>query len=382
MMRPVYLDNNATTPCAAEVIDAMLPYLREEFGNPGSPHLMGRVAAKAVADAREQVASCVGCEAAELFFTSGATESDNLVLLGLSSECPGRRGIAVSSVEHKAVLNPCEHLEESGIPVARLPVGPDGLVDLEAMSTHVGVGTALVAVQAANNETGILQAMSEIVERAHRTGALVHCDAAQILGKVAFSVAETGVDFAAFSAHKVYGPKGIGALYARAGLDRRLKPLMFGGGHEAGIRPGTLNVPGIVGFAVACGLARERLAADADRISALRDLIEEELVRRIPGARVNGAKSPRLPGTTSITVPRVPADAMLANVPEVCFSSGSACTSGSVAPSHVLLAMGLSRDDADCTIRLCVGRQNTSSEVRTAIELVVSAACRLQQDFG
>lgn len=381
-MRPVYLDNNATTPCAAEVIDAMLPYLREEFGNPGSPHLMGRVAAKAVANAREQIASCVGCEPTELFFTSGATESNNLVLLGLSTECQGRRGIAVSSVEHKAVLTPSEHLEESGIPVCRLPVGSDGIVDLDAMSTLVGTGTALVAVQAANNETGILQPISEIVARVNRTGALMHCDAAQILGKVAFSVAETGVDFAAFSAHKVYGPKGIGAVYVRAGLGGRLRPLAFGGGHEAGIRPGTLNVPGIVGFAVACRIACERITADADRISALRNLIEEELVRRIPGSRVNGADSPRLPGTTSITVPRVPADAMLANVPEVCFSSGAACTSGSVAPSHVLLAMGLSRDDADCTIRLCVGRQNTSSEIQTAIELIASAACRLRQGFG
>lgn len=380
-MRPIYLDNNATTPCAAEVVDAMLPYLREEFGNPGSPHLMGRAAAKAVAHAREQLASYIGCEASELFFTSGATESNNLVLLGLRPEGPSRRGIAVSSVEHKAVLGPCERLEEAGIPVSRLPVRVDGVVDQDAMGARVGAGTALVAVQAANNETGVLQPIAEIVERVHRSGSLMHCDAAQVLGKVAFSVAATGVDFAAFSAHKVYGPKGIGAVYVRTGLESRLEPLAFGGGHEAGIRPGTLNVPGIVGFAVACRLACESLAAETDKIRAMRDLIETELVRRVPGARVNGAEAPRLPGTTSVTIPKVPADALLANVPEVCFSSGSACTSGSVAPSHVLLAMGVSRDDADCTIRLSVGRQNTGDDVRAAIELITAAGCRLQREF-
>ena len=382
MMKPVYLDNNATTPCAAGVVDAMVPYLQEEYGNAASPHLMGRRAAQAVADAREHIAALLECDPSEVLFTSGATEGNNLVLLGFRPEGPERRAIAVSLVEHKAVLSPCEYLEEVGRPVARIPVDREGVIALGALEAQIGTHTSLVAVQAANNETGALQPISEVVERAHRAGALMHCDAAQALGKVPFSVSATGVDFASFSGHKVYGPKGVGALYVRAGLKDRIQPILFGGGHEAGVRPGTLNVAGIVGFGVACRLAYERSHDEMKQLAALRDLIEGELLRRIPRAHANGAGAPRLPGTTSITVLGVPADVLLANVPEVCFSSGSACTSGAVSPSHVLVAMGLSRDEADCTFRLCVGQQNTLEEVQLAIDLIAARACRLQREFG
>ena len=382
MMKPIYLDNNATTPCAAEVVEAMLPYLREEYGNPGSPHIMGRRAARAVTDAREQIAEVLGCDPSEVFFTSGATEGNNLVLLGLQPDASDRRGIAVSAVEHKAVLSPCEHLQEAGISVTQIPVDRNGLVGLEALEQRLSAETALVAVQAANNETGVLQPIEDIAERAHRVGALVHCDGAQALGKMPFSVVDSGVDFAAFSAHKLYGPKGIGCLYVRAGLKNRLAPILYGGGHEAGMRPGTLNVPGIMGFAAAVTLVSSRRQEEMQKVGALHDLMEAELVRRIPGARVNGRGAPRLPGTSSVTIPGVPADALLANVPDVCFSSGSACTSGAIAPSHVLVAMGISRDDADCTVRLGIGRQNLAEEVRTAVELIATAALRLLKDFG
>lgn len=382
MMKTIYLDNNATTPCAAEVVDAMLPYLREEYGNPGSPHLMGRRAARAVADAREQIADVLGCGASEVFFTSGATEGNNLVLLGLQPDASKRRGIAVAAVEHKAVLGPCEHMQETGISVTRIPVDRNGLVDLNALEQMLSAEMDVVAVQAANNETGVLQPIEDIAERAHRAGALLHCDGAQALGKVPFSVVESGVDFAAFSGHKVYGPKGIGCLYVRAGLKNRLAPILYGGGHEAGMRPGTLNVPGIIGFAAAVTLVCRQRHEEMQKVGALRNLMEADLVRRIPGARINGSGAPRLPGTSSVTIPGVPADALLANVPDVCFSSGSACASGAIAPSHVLVAMGISRDEADCTVRLGIGRQNLGEEVRHAVDLIVTAALRLQKDFG
>lgn len=379
-MRIVYLDNNSTTPCDPAVVGAMTPFFCDDYGNASSPHIMGRRAAAAVAKAREEVASLVESSAEEIFFTSGATESNNLVLQGLRHQAASRRGILTCVAEHKAILSPCEQLESRGLPIVRLPVTPDGVLEMQALKNAASESTMLVSIQAANNEVGTLQPISEVVRIAHSAGALVHCDAAQALGKVPFSVTSLCVDYASFSAHKMYGPKGIGALYVRSSAAHDLQPIVLGGGQEGGVRPGTLNVPAIVGFGKACAIARERLQEDVRLLTARRDKLEADLLAAIPGGRINSAAVGRLPGTTSITLPGIPADLLIANATGVCFSNGSACTSGSVAPSHVLIAMGLSREDADCTIRLSIGRQNTEGDIQKAIRQIVSAANRVRRE--
>lgn len=382
-MKTVYLDNNATTPCDPEIVAAMLPFLTEDFGNPDSPHVLGRRAAEGVSRAREQVADLLGCDPSRIVFTAGATESNNLVILGLRRSNLGRRGILASAVEHKAVLGPCEFLEENGTPVTRIPVNAGGTLELAALEDAIDDSVQLVSVQAANNETGVVQPVSEIASRARQAGALVHCDAAQALGKIPFPVLELGVDFASFSAHKLYGPKGVGALYTRnSDKANQLSPRSFGGGQEGGLRPGTPSVAAIVGFGEACRVAQERLHGEMRLIAALRDRLERDLVAALPSLRVNGAGVPRLPGTTNVTIPGVPADALLANVPDVCFSNGSACTSGTVSPSHVLLAMGVSREDAECAVRLSVGRQNTVADIEIAVQRITHAAQRLQMTIA
>jgi cysteine desulfurase len=378
----IYLDNNATTPCADEVIEAMIPFMREEYGNAGSAHVLGRRSAAAVAEAREQVAGLMGCADSDIVFTSGATESCNMVLLGLDRLRGKQRHIAVSTIEHKAVLEPCRWLEENGVPVTYIPVTHDGIVCLDKLRETLCSATTIVAVQAANNETGAIQPTETVTDMAHASGALVLCDAAQALGKMPFNVRELGIDYAAASAHKAYGPKGVGALYIRdAAVRRRLQPIYYGGGQEGGLRPGTLNVPAIVGFGEACRLAAASQQKDIKAVSILRDLLESELLSQIDGAKVNGANVQRLPGTTSITVPGIVADALLANVPGVCFSNGSACTSGAAGPSHVLTAMGLTRTDAGCTIRLSVGRQNTLDEVQHAARAIAHGVRRLAREL-
>jgi len=377
----IYLDNNATTPCAPEVVDAMLPFFSRECGNPSSPHMMGRRASLAVTQAREQVAAFIDCDPAELYFTSGATESSNILLLGMAAQREHRRRIVTTAIEHKSVLGPCERLTEAGFEVCRLPVTQEGVADLAAAEEMIDDSTLLVSVQGANSEIGTLQPVRLISNMAHAHDALMHCDATQMLGKVPFAVDDLGVDAASFSTHKIYGPKGAGALYVRAGYARaRVAPVMFGGGHEDSLRPGTLNAPGIVGFGVACAIAQRSLDDEMEHIRGLRDTMEHELSSRIPRTLLNGAGAARLPNTTSISIDGIPADLLISHVPQVCMSAGSACSTGTVSPSHVLLACGRSREQASCTIRLSVGRYNTEEEVHAACDFLVEAVEALRAE--
>lgn len=379
MQKPIYLDNNATTPCAPEVVEAILPYFTQQFGNPSSIHSLGIKAQLAVTKARESIASFLGCDASELLFTSGATESNNQVLFSCPPPGEMRRGVVVSAVEHKSVLAPAQALSEQGVAVRKIPVDAGGGVRLEALKDIVNENTYLVSVQAANNEVGTIQPIKEIAEYAHLQGALVHCDATQMLGRKSMDLYELGVDFASFSSHKVYGPKGVGVLFVKQGKPRRnLSSLLRGGGQEASLRAGTLNVPGIVGFDVACSLARSRIATDSLKMSQLRDHFEKAILKGIAEARVNGDLTNRLPGTTSITIPGVQATTLIANIPNICISGGSACSEGTVSPSHVLLAMGLSREQAECTVRIGIGRYNSQAEIDSAYNSLVTAVERLR----
>lgn len=378
MQTPIYLDYHATTPCDPRVVEAMLPYFSRDFGNPASGlHVYGRRAAKAVEVAREQVAALIGAFPHEIIFTSGATESNNLVIFGLTQVAGSRRRVVTTAVEHKAILEPCRALSERGYEVVVLPVRPDGTVDLAVAEAAITDETLLITVQAANNEIGTIQPLKAIVELARQRGALIHTDAAQAVGKIPFDVQKLGVDFASISGHKLYGPKGIGALYIRTGLRRQLAPLLRGGGQEFDLRSGTLNVPGIVGFGEACRLAMASMNEEAIRIAALRDLLESRLTALIPGLRINGNRSNRLPGNSSLTFPNIEADVLILNLPELALSTGSACTSGTLEPSHVLTAIGLSREEADATIRIGLGRFTTREEIETAAQLIPVAWERL-----
>jgi len=370
----IYLDNNATTQCAPEVVDAMLPFFTGNHGNPSSPHFLGREAARAVAVARERIAESVGCVASEVLFTSCATESNNMVILSAMQMSAGRHKIVTSAIEHKSVLGPCESLETKGFDVVRLPVEKDGRLDLDAVRCAVDSETVLVSVQGANNEIGVLEPVKAVADIAHAVGAAFHCDAAQLLGKIPVSIDDIGADFVSFSSHKAYGPKGIGFLIIRNHIrDIAVSPLMFGGGQENGFRPGTLNVPGIVGAGVACCLCSERIETEMRQIGRLRGQLEDGISDIAPDARIVEGESPRLPGTLSVLFPGVPAELLIARTPTVCMSMGSACTSGAVSPSHVLLALGMSRDDARCVIRFSLGRYNTDDDVQGALKAINAA---------
>lgn len=362
----IYLDHNATTPCAPEVIEAMIPFFGRHFGNPSSPHHMGRTAARAVDRARQQVASLCGCLASEIFFTSGATESNNIALLGASaSKTSKRRRIVTTAVEHSSVLGPCDHLTALGLEVVMLPVDRQGVVDLGAAEAAIDDQTLIVSVQGANNETGVVQPIERIVTMARQRGALVHSDSAQILGKLPLDV--TTIDLASFSAHKLYGPKGAGALFVNRAIgDGFLSPVFFGGGQEGSLRPGTLNTAAIVGFGEACELASTVMSAEAPRLAALRANFEAILTSSVERIVVNSGSASRLPGTSSVTFRGVLADLLIAHMPLICFGHGSACSSGTPSPSHVLVAMGIPVEDAECTLRFSFGRFNGDDAAREA----------------
>ena len=379
--RTIYLDNNATTPCAPEVVTAMLPYFSQAFANPASPHLMGSEAAHAVQEARGRIAAAIGADTGEIILTGGATESNNMVLLGLTDAKTNRSNIVTSSIEHKSVLEPLKIIASRGFEVRFIPVTRAGIADVDVARELIDSETLLVSIQGANNEIGALQPVSAVAEIAREHGAVVHCDASQTLGKVPCSVDDLGVDFASFSAHKCYGPKGAGCLFARTDRRRLLAPISFGGGQESGLRPGTVNVPAVVGFGVACDLVAELLTVDAERISHLRDTAEAELAA-LSGVTINASTVARLPGTSSVTINDVPADALIANIAGVCFGSGSACTSGSVSPSHVLMALGLERDSARNSVRLSIGRYNDAKEIREAVSQMVKAVERIRCSIG
>lgn len=334
----LYFDANATTPCAPEVREAMRPYWDASFANASSPHRAGRVAAQAVAAARRAVAECLDARPHEIVFTSGATESTNLVFWGLLLAPRTRRHIVVSAIEHKAVLESAALLEEQGFEVTRLPVTPDGIVDLNIAARVITSETALVSVQAANNEIGTIQPVLRIARLAHQAGAFFHVDAVQALGKMPVSMLDWECDFASFSAHKIYGPKGVGALYVKGGPTRWPWPRpLRGGGQEGGLRPGTLNVPGIVGFGAACNLLRQRPASVLENVAILRNLLEDSL-KKFWGERIKilGENVDRLPNTSGILVQDIDTEMLFLRCKNVLFSDGSACNSGAIELSHVI----------------------------------------------
>lgn len=379
-MKVIYLDNHATTPCDPRVVRAMLPYFTEFFGNPSSNlHQPGRRAADAVERARSQVAELIGAKSGEVVFTSGASESNNLAIFGVAgAHRGGRRRIITTPIEHKAVLEPFRRLAQQGFELVWLPVDSKGRVDLEAAERLINHETLLVSVQAANNEIGTIQPVAKIAAIAHQYGALVHSDAAQAVGKIPVNVSAWGVDLLSISAHKLYGPKGIGALYINQRIRKTsINPLILGGGQELGLRSGTHNVPGIVGLGEACEIARVSMAEESWRISRLRDAFESGLRAVIPGIHVNGDLENRLPGNSSITFPDVEADALILNMPDVALSMGSACNSGAIEPSYVLTSIGLSYDLAYSTVRIGWGRFNKEDDVVATLARVSEAYSRL-----
>ena len=374
----VYLDNNATTACAREVVAAMEPYQTFVFGNAESSHLAGRIARRAVESARETVAQTLAVEPGQIFFTSGATEGSNWIFQAFADAHPEARRIVVSAIEHKSVLNAAKRLGAFGFEVVCLPVTSDGVVDIAAAREAIQPRTGLVSVQLANNETGVVQPVHELVELAHGVGAFFHCDAVQALGKMQFSLADLGVDSAVFSAHKIHGPKGAGFLYLRSGANRFPFPMpLAGGGQERGVRPGTHNVPGIVGLGRAMELLPDESALV--RMKALRDSFETSLLDAILGSRINGAGVDRLPNTTNLYIPGVPSELLLSNMPLLCASAGSACDSGVVNSSYVLRAMALPEDVAGSSIRLSSSVDIKPCDYAKALECIVAAYQKVQE---
>jgi cysteine desulfurase len=368
---PIYLDYNATTPVDLAVVEAMLPYLAIHFGNPSSAHAYGHAAHEAVDTAREQVASLLSCSPSEITFTGGGSESDNLAIRGIAL-ARRRLGnhIITQATEHPAVINTCRALERlHGFHVTYLPVDDYGQVDPAQVAAAINDKTVLVTIMHANNETGTLQPIKQIAEIAHRRGVLVHTDASQSAGKIPTRVDELGVDLLTIAGHKVYAPKGIGALYIRQGL--QLEPVIYGGGQESGRRAGTENVAYMVALGTACMIAQEQLAESQDRIRKLRDRLQQRLEQYIP-ARVllNGHMTERLPNTLNISIEGVVGEEALAATPEIASSTGSACHEGSTDPSPVLMALGMSRERALGALRLTLGRWTTEDDVERAASLL------------
>jgi cysteine desulfurase len=375
-----YLDYNATAPLRPEALSAMMPVL-QSVGNAASPHVLGRESAALVDTGRRQLAELIGSSAGELVFTSGATEANNLALRAVAKRTTR---FVTSAVEHPAVLQTVNALaRECGIDVTILPVDSDGQLILDSFQDILQIGgPAVVSIMAANNETGILFDLAEITDIAHAAGAIVHTDATQLVGRLPIDVSDIDVDLLSLSAHKFGGPQGVGALFIRRGLGLPESPLLHGGAQENGWRAGTLNVAGIVGTGAAAAAAQGGLAVESERIAALRDLLEKSLIDRIPGALVNGFRQPRLPNVSSVVFPNAPADAVLARMPEVAASDGSACSSGSPLPSHVLLAMGLLAEDAESTIRFSLGFGTSPGHIQLAAEVAERAVREVRTALG
>jgi len=380
MELPIYLDNNATTPLDPRVLEAMLPYFTSKFGNAASRnHAFGWVAEEGVDYAREQVAKLIGCTDKEIIFTSGATEADNLGIKGVFEMYADKGNhIITATTEHKAVLDTCKHLEKQGAKVTYLQVKEDGLIDLNELEAAMTPQTILVCMMYGNNEIGVIQPVKEISAIAHQHGALFMTDATQAVGKIPVDVNADGIDLMAFSAHKMYGPKGVGALYVRRKNPRvKVTSQMDGGGHERGMRSGTLNVPGIVGFGKACELCRLEMDQEAKRLSALRDKLEHELTS-LEESYVNGNTQHRLPHVANISFKYVEGEGLMMAMKDLAVSSGSACTSASLEPSYVLKSLGLSDDLAHSSIRFGLGRFTTDEEVDYAIEVTKKAVNHLR----
>ncbi|MFF5382308.1 IscS subfamily cysteine desulfurase [Pedobacter suwonensis] len=381
MKQPIYLDNNATTPLDPRVLEAMLPYFTEKFGNAASRnHAFGWVAEEGVDYAREEVAKLIGCTEKEIIFTSGATEADNLAIKGVFEMYKEKGNHIITAVtEHKAVLDTCKHLEKNGARVTYLGVKEDGLIDLAELEAAMTPETILVSIMYGNNEIGVIQPVKEIAAIAHKHGALFMTDATQAVGKIPVDVNADGIDLMAFSAHKMYGPKGVGALYVRRKNPRvKVTAQMDGGGHERGMRSGTLNVPGIVGLGKACELCRLEMESEAIRLSALRDKLESTL-SQMEESYVNGNTQHRLPHVANISFKYVEGEGLMMAMSDLAVSSGSACTSASLEPSYVLKSLGLSDDLAHSSIRYGLGRFTTEEEIDQAIEVTQKAVNHLRE---
>jgi cysteine desulfurase len=382
---PIYLDNQSSTRLDPRVLDAMLPYFTEQFGNPHSTsHPYGRIAAEATEQARSEVAALIGADPREVIFTSGATEANNLAIKGAAvfarrhprSDQP-RAHIVTLTTEHKCVLESCRELHSEGFQVIYLPVEASGRVSLDALGAALTEQTLLVSVMAAHNEIGVIQPLAEIGELCRSKGVLLHTDAAQAFGKIALDVEAMHIDLMSISGHKVYGPKGIGALYIRRRPRVRLLPLINGGGQERDLRSGTLPTPLCVGIGRAAAIAAAEMTGEAGRLQQLKDRLQTGLTRRVTGLRLNGDAEHRLPGSLNFCFPGIPAIKLIEACPDIAISTGSACTSASVEPSYVLRALGLSDADANTGIRIGLGRYTTPAEVDFAVDALAAAANRL-----
>jgi cysteine desulfurase len=379
-MRRVYLDHSATTPVRPEVLDAMLPFLKEDaFGNPSTIYSYGREAKKALDEAREKVAGLIGARPEEIFFTSGGTEADNLALIGTATanEKKGRH-IITSSIEHHAVLHTAQYLMRLGFKVTFLPVTPEGLVRVEDVEEAITPETILISVMHVNNEVGTIQPIKEIGQLARERGIIFHTDAVQSVGKIPVNVDELNVDLLSASGHKIYGPKGVGCLYIRKGT--RINPLLHGGAQERKRRPGTENMPGIVGFGRAAELAGQELPQEMKRLQALRDKLIDGILNRIEDVQLNGDREKRVATNANFSFRYVEGESLLLSLDMkgICASSGSACTSGSLDPSHVLLAMGIPHEVAHGSVRMTLGRDNTEADIDYVLEVMPEIVARLR----
>jgi cysteine desulfurase len=379
-MKHIYFDHNATTPIAPEVLAAMLPYLTEEYGNASSIHAYGQNAREAVEQARSSVAALVGARAADIMFTSGGTESNNHAILGAVAAVPSKaKHVITSAIEHVAVLDSCRALAKSGVDLTVLPVDREGLVNPEDVRGAIRSGTVLITLMLANNEIGTLEPIEDIGKIAAEQGIVFHTDAVQAAGKIPIDVEKLGVDLLSISAHKFCGPKGVGALYIRKGT--QLEPLLYGGHTERDRRPGTEDVAAIVGMGKAADLARIGLRKESERMSGLRERLERGLLDRVAHSWVNGARAPRVPNTSNLTFPFIEGEAMVIalDLKGIACSTGAACSSGAVEPSHVLMALGLAPEDARATLRLSLGHQTTEQEINFALEMIPPVIERLRR---
>ena len=376
---PIYLDHHATTPVDPRVLEAMLPYLTSKFGNAASrSHSFGWAADEAVETARAQVASLISARKDEIVFTSGATESDNLAIKGIAEARRGKGNHIITLVtEHKAVLDSCKRLEKYGYRVTYLRVQKDGLVDLDELRGAVNDATILVTIMAANNETGVLQPIPEIGKLCRDHGVIFHSDAAQAIGKIPIDVVQQNIDLLSISAHKAYGPKGVGALYVREGIE--IAPTIDGGGHERGMRSGTLNVPGIIGLGKACEICHEEMPQESCRIAGLRNRLHEKLKVGLGEIFVNGSMEHRLPGNSNISFADVDGEELMTAIDDVAVSSGAACTSAHIEPSYVLKALGISDELAQSSIRFGIGRFNNEPEIDYVAGKIIHAVQQLRE---
>ncbi len=372
----VYLDYNATTPVDRRVVDAMIPYFNSLYANSGSSHLFGLTVKEAIEEAGEHIAELISANPKEIIYTSGATEAVNLALKGIKKS-HGKNHIITLKTEHKAVLDTCHYLEEQGFPVTYLNTGKDGLLDLDELQNEISDKTLMVCIMYVNNETGVIQPIKQIAEITHKHDCILFCDATQAVGKVKIDVKKLGIDLMAFSAHKFYGPKGIGALYISSAIKKRIDPQIHGGGQQFNLRSGTLNVPGIIGMGKAAEIALAEMERDAQNSNELRSHLENSLLK-ISGTSINGNQNSRIFNTTNICFSQVSAEQMILSLGNICVSSGSACNAATTRPSHVLKAMGMEDRDALSSLRFSLGKFTTPSDIDIAAHKIEKTILQLR----